>query len=66
MVKPFEWVGLATEIDISTHLTFDFIAGFDQLLHPPSGIASMRGLLFKRGQNPRCRYLITGDFGSWN
>ena len=42
----------------------DFKAGFDQLLRPPSGIATMRGLLFKRGQNPRCRCSMTGDCGT--
>ena len=41
-----------------------FKAGFDQLLRPPSGIATMRGLLFKRGQSPRCRYSMTGDCGT--
>ena len=30
-------------------------------MRPPSGIASIRGLLFRRGENPRCRYVMTGD-----
>ena len=40
----------------------DFKKGFDPFLRPPSGIATMIGLLFRRGQNPRCRYSITGDY----
>ena len=40
----------------------DFKKGFDPFLRPPSGIATMRGLLFRRGQNPKCRYSKTGDY----
>ena len=40
----------------------DFKKGFDPFLRPPSGIAIMRGLLLRRGQNPRCRYSMTGDY----
>ena len=40
----------------------DFKKGFDPFLQPPSGIATMRGLLFRRGQNPRCRYSMTRDY----
>ena len=40
----------------------DFKKGFDPFLRPSSGIATMRGLLFRRGQNPRCRYSMTGDY----
>ena len=39
----------------------DFKKGFDPFLWPASGIATMRGLLFRRGQNPRC-YSMTGDY----
>ena len=39
----------------------DFKKGFDPFLRPPSGIATMRGLLFRRGQNPSRRYSMTGD-----
>ena len=40
----------------------DFKKGFDPFLRPSSGIATMRGLLVRRGQNPRCRYSMTGDY----
>ena len=40
----------------------DFKKGFDPFLRPPSGIATMRGLLLRRGQNPRCRYSMMGDY----
>ena len=39
----------------------DYKRGLDAFLRPPSGIAAIRGLLFRRGQNPRCRYSMTGD-----
>ena len=40
----------------------DFKKGFDPFLRPSSGIATMRGLLVRRGQNPRCCYSMTGDY----
>ena len=30
-------------------------------LRPPKGIATIRGLLFQRGQQPMCRFSMTGD-----
>ena len=40
----------------------DFKKGFDPFLQPPSGIATIRGLLFRRGQNRRCRFSMNGDY----
>ena len=33
---------------------------FDLFLRPPKGIATIRGLLFQRGQQPMCRFSMTG------
>ena len=32
---------------------------FNRLFHSSSGIATVKGLLLKRGQNAKCHYLIT-------
>ena len=40
----------------------DFKKGFDPFLRPSCGIATMRDLLVRRDQNPRCRYSMTGDY----
>ena len=39
----------------------DYKKGFDLFLRPPKGIATIRGLLFQRGQQPICRFSMTGD-----
>ena len=39
----------------------DYKKIFHLFLRPPKGIATIRGLLFQRGQQPMCRFSITGD-----
>ena len=39
----------------------DYKKGFDLFLRPPKGIATIRGLLFQKGQQPMCRFSMTGD-----
>ena len=39
----------------------DYKKRFDLFLRPPKSIATIRGLLFQRGQQPMCRFSMTGD-----
>lgn len=39
---------------------FDYKLAFNPLLRPPKGISTLRGLKFKRGSAPFCRYSMTG------
>jgi len=38
----------------------DYKKNFDPFLRNPKGISTVRGLQFKRGQSPSCRYSMTG------
>jgi len=38
----------------------DYKKAFDPLLKAPTGISSLRGMLFRRRHRPSCRYVMTG------